>query len=680
MKKQLLFLVVLLCFAGMTMHAQQRKVLLEEFTSSTCAPWCPQLNALLNPWLVENAEKVTVIKYQMNWPGAGDPYYTAEGGTRRTYYGVSGVPDVYVNGVDPPGSTIQAWFNNIVTYVNNAYAQPAQATITGTFSVSGTNITISGNVTPLISGGGHKIHISVNEKMTTGNKMTNGETEFHHVMMKMFPNGSGSDVTLTAGTAIPFSYTYDMSTTHVEEMDDLEVAVFVQNTSTKAILNAAYLTDITPAPQNVTATQVQIDHLDVNVTWETPAGVTPDGYNVYRNDVKLNTSLVTATSYQDVAPEYGKTYTYSVGIVIGGTEGYRKKDAVLIDVDIPVPTITTLKQIRGKEMLLEWEMAETIFPVKFIVYRNNIPQTPPGQTTETSIINVGLSYTEYCFEIGTIVNEINGTRSNKSCVTLLNIPQPTNLKAEQITVTSTEVLLTWDGSTSNTVGYNMYRDGVLINTELITDKNYTDVAPEYDVQYTYQVYGVAATGAESEKCGEAKITLSNSAIPPPNNVQATQQGSDLTVMVEWDAVTLSGVTGYNIYRDGEKINTAPVTETEYLDNVPAEDEYCYTVATLVEGTQGEPSQPACVNITIVGICNIDKDALFAIYPNPVSNTLNINTQEAITGCQIFNIQGQLIYSTSTDVKEIATDNWASGVYIIRITTEKGSAEKRFIKN
>jgi hypothetical protein len=99
----------------------------------------------------------------------------------------------------------------------------------------------------------------------------------------------------------------------------------------------------------------------------------------------------------------------------------------------------------------------------------------------------------------------------------------------------------------------------------------------------------------------------------------------------------------------------------------------------MEGTEGEISAPpACADVNIVGIGNIDKDT-FTLYPNPVSGTLNISTTEIITDCQIFNIQGQLVYSTKSDVKEIATDNWTSGIYIIRITTEKGSAEKRFIK-
>ena len=33
-----------------------------------------------------NPGKYTYVKYQMNWPAPGDPYYTNEGGVRKTYY------------------------------------------------------------------------------------------------------------------------------------------------------------------------------------------------------------------------------------------------------------------------------------------------------------------------------------------------------------------------------------------------------------------------------------------------------------------------------------------------------------------------------------------------------------------------------------------------------------------
>ena len=590
MKKTISFLVALLCLTTLTIQAQQRLVLVEEFTSSTCAPYCPQLNNLLNPWLVENAEKVVVVKYQMNFPGLGDPYYTAEGGTRRSYYSVNGVPSVFVNGATIGGGSIQQVFNNTVTNVNNAYTQPAQATIEGVFEVIGNMIYVETYVTPLISGDNYFIHCIVNEKVTRLNKMTNGETEFHHVMMKMFPNGNGTTLNLTAGETIPLKFYHDMSTTHVEEMDDLEVVVFVQNKSTKAVLNAIYLAEdnVTLAfpPENFTVTQVE-ETLNTNLLWNSVTGA--NGYNIYRDGIKLNTSPITETSYIDEIPEYGITYSYGVAAIINGTEGFMATATVLSKITIPAVNIISVKQLRGLQMQIEWEMPEFEYPVKYYVYRNGIPQNNASPTPETSFLNKGNTYTEYCFQVEPALNTLRGEKSSEMCITLINVASPTNFKAKQIAPATKEILLSWAAS-NNAVGYNIYRDNEQINNELITTLDFTDIVSEFDVRYSYQVFGVAENGGEGEKGALTSITLSE--------------------------------TGIN--------------EKEYL--------------------------------------------LFTLFPNPVSGILNINTNEIINDCQIYNLQGQLIYSTQSDVKEISTDNWASGIYIIRIATEKGSAEKRFSKH
>jgi len=55
----------------------------------------------------------------MNWPGAGDPYYTAEGGVRRDFYGVNAVPDLYCNGgaVATTVPDVQAAYDQALTQI-----------------------------------------------------------------------------------------------------------------------------------------------------------------------------------------------------------------------------------------------------------------------------------------------------------------------------------------------------------------------------------------------------------------------------------------------------------------------------------------------------------------------------------------------------------------------------------
>jgi hypothetical protein len=208
--------------------------LFEEFTSSTCAP-CASFNSGFVPWCSSHENDITLIKYQMSWPAPGDPYYTAEGGVRRTYYGVNAVPDLYCNG------------GNVVTSVpdvQNAFDQAGlqigMMKIASTHSLSGHIITVNATVLPFYNFSNCRVYIVVMERVTHNNHMTNGETSFEHVMMKMIPDADGTTVNLTDRIPINITQTIDLTGTHVEEWTDLIVGVFVQNYATKTVYQSAY--------------------------------------------------------------------------------------------------------------------------------------------------------------------------------------------------------------------------------------------------------------------------------------------------------------------------------------------------------------------------------------------------------------------------------------------------------
>ncbi len=86
-----------------------------------------------------------------------------------------------------------------------------------------------------------------------------------------------------------------------------------------------------PPPVNVLA---QVNNQDVLVTWEAPVidttSVTLMGYNVYRNNVKLNTSVVTTLTYPDTGVPSGQ-YTYCVTTVYAQGESSKTcKDVEVI--------------------------------------------------------------------------------------------------------------------------------------------------------------------------------------------------------------------------------------------------------------------------------------------------------------------------------------------------------------
>src|SRR5690606_36480485 len=75
-----------------------RYTLHEILTSYTC---CTLFNVNKNTdetIFPQYPDQFTVIKYQMSWPGTGDPYCTSEGQTRRSLYGVNSIPNMQVDG------------------------------------------------------------------------------------------------------------------------------------------------------------------------------------------------------------------------------------------------------------------------------------------------------------------------------------------------------------------------------------------------------------------------------------------------------------------------------------------------------------------------------------------------------------------------------------------------------
>ena len=281
-----------------------RTPMIEHFSSSTCGP-CVQPNVTMNNFCNNNQGRYTYTKYQMNWPGNGDPYYTAEGGTRRDYYSVNAVPLAFLDAESLNFGGVQNQFNQHAEI-------PSFMDVRGSFTVDGNTISVVADVMPYINVNA-RVYVSVNEKETHGNVGSNGETTFHHVFMKMLPNAQGSTIDFVAGELQRLEFTQDLSATHVEEMSDLEVAIWVQNHGTKEIFNSHYAydySDMHPYPVENLAL-VEDEGNMMTASWNAPAQGEPIGYNVYVND-ELVAENTTETTYSfDAEPGV----FYVVGVV-----------------------------------------------------------------------------------------------------------------------------------------------------------------------------------------------------------------------------------------------------------------------------------------------------------------------------------------------------------------------------
>jgi len=216
--------------------------LYEKFSSSTCGP-CYSFNTnSFNNFLANHESEFAFISYQVNWPGSGDPYYTAEIGSRVGYYGISGAPTLLVDSKDGTNNEVTGAFNTsseLATKLTQATNVPAYFTIAASKTLNGNTMDVQVAVTPFVTGA-YKLYAAVVEKNTYNNAATNGEVEFHNVMMKMMPDANGTTLSCQHDVTSVTNLQVDLSGTFIENLSDLEVVVFIQNPATKEIMQAKY--------------------------------------------------------------------------------------------------------------------------------------------------------------------------------------------------------------------------------------------------------------------------------------------------------------------------------------------------------------------------------------------------------------------------------------------------------
>jgi hypothetical protein len=224
----------------------ERTIVLEQFTSSTCDP-CASLNVQFAPFLTnmqtnQEGSHFAAVKYHMNWPAPGnDPSFNSHGNSRRTYYNVGGIPDLYLD-----GSSISSYGTNVW---NAAQAKPAYVDIQASAVIDGNTLTVDASLTPFATfTSQHKLHIAVTENSYDYVASTTTQDEFHYVMRRMMPNANGTNFN---GLNVGQTYTVNQSHTFTvggpaqgnfnlwTSMDNLTVVVFLQNQSTKEVLQAA---------------------------------------------------------------------------------------------------------------------------------------------------------------------------------------------------------------------------------------------------------------------------------------------------------------------------------------------------------------------------------------------------------------------------------------------------------
>jgi len=247
--KNLFTLIICTILISSASAQYQRMVLFEEFTQASCGP-CASQNPAFNALLDENLDKATSIKYQVWWPGY-DPMYEhneADVDARVSYYGVTGVPAAIMDGYEVAndcGAFDGAPACVDQTDIDNQYAVSSPFFIELNHVVANDYGSVDVEMyiaTDDFVSGNYVAHIAVVERAIIFDSApgSNGEKEFFNVMKKMLPTVSGTDIAddWGPGDAITILESWDFA--NVYDPSEIAIVAFIQDNTTKEIMQAAY--------------------------------------------------------------------------------------------------------------------------------------------------------------------------------------------------------------------------------------------------------------------------------------------------------------------------------------------------------------------------------------------------------------------------------------------------------
>ena len=357
-----------------------------------------------------------------------------------------------------------------------------------------------------------------------------------------------------------------------------------------------------PRPQSVKA---EAGDACAIISWQKGNGsAKADSYNVYRNDRKVNASPVNGMTFTDQSLVYGE-YTYKVTAVYGGKES-AKSDSVKVLVKNGAqyyPPVGVAASINGnKNVSLTWE--SPLFGADqpaTMTWANGKHADDIGMT-DGGIFYAGVKWDAYD------IAAYRGKRISSVSVQLVNPVQYIALfiqkDGEQIYKKQYKGDFKFDGSL----------------TAIPVDEDIR-ILPGHEYMFGFEIKsdaGVQPLGIDDSKAvldkgdllstdGEKWFSAAISGIEGNFNINVDLTPTDITE---------EKPMGYNVYRNGVKVNSSLITSQSYNDVLSATGTFAYTV-TSVYKNNGESAESKPVNVEAYEIK--DKTAPNAVYADVERN-------------------------------------------------------------
>ncbi len=221
-----------------------RTVLLEEFTSITCKP-CTTATPLVNKVIKEKNGRVVSVRYHMNIPLAGDPWYNANpehNGKRAQYYDKQmGLPYGRFDGATIVSVTSEG---DVFDKADDRLEKesPIQLQVTQTRTENHFSVQVTAKSGTQALDGDYRLHVVAVEAHIYDDRYQGGfwnnEKEFEDVMRTLVTGPDGEEFSIGGDEEKSRTFSYQLG--DAWQADQMYVVAFVQNDFTKEVVQAGY--------------------------------------------------------------------------------------------------------------------------------------------------------------------------------------------------------------------------------------------------------------------------------------------------------------------------------------------------------------------------------------------------------------------------------------------------------
>lgn len=236
---------ILLCLSS---WAQQRRVLIEQFSNASC-PTCAAFSPQVYDFADQNPANAVVITYHVPFPYTHDSLHyesPADALSRSGKYNVAGTPTSVIDGGSYNGST-SVLLSSLALRINQRIAVAPQYQIeiknlqlnNGKVTGSVVFTSAANNTAANIKAYVVLLERGVPKTAYLASPGRNAESVYKNVMRSIFPSTSGATlVNKQLGGAD--SIALDIATTNVKSLSQLRVVAFIQNDASKEVYQANY--------------------------------------------------------------------------------------------------------------------------------------------------------------------------------------------------------------------------------------------------------------------------------------------------------------------------------------------------------------------------------------------------------------------------------------------------------